>query len=308
MNIIVTGGAGFIGSHLVDRLIEQGHQVVVVDDLSTGRKENLNPQAKFYQLDILNPGLSEIFKKEKPEIVFHLAAQINVRKSVAEPIEDAEINILGSINLLENCKKFGIKKIIFTSTGGAIYGEANIVPTPEEYPLLLLSPYAIAKFTTEQYLNYYYQVFDLPFVSLRLANVYGPKQNPEGEAGVIAIFIDKLLKEKKPIIFGTGVQTRDFIYVDDVVDVALKALNCVDSQAIYNVGTGKETKISDLYQLILKEIGKEVIPIFEPTNSADLQRSCLDCSRIKKELDWQSKYNLNSGLKKTINWFKYTGI
>ena len=188
MKCLVAGGAGFIGSHHVDRLIKEGHKVVVIDNLSTGKKENLNPKAKFYKLDIRDPEISQIFSREEPEIVFHYAAQIDVRKSVKDPIGDAKINILGTLNLLENCREFKIKKVIFASSGGAIYGDADIVPTPENYPEWPLSPYGIAKLTIDKYLNYYYQVFGLLYISLRFANVYGPRQDSKGEAGVVAIF------------------------------------------------------------------------------------------------------------------------
>lgn len=312
MRILVTGGAGFIGSHLTDSLIEQGHLVIVVDNLSNGKKENLDssyfsgakPENKFYNTDIQSPDISRIFQNEKPDIVFHLAAQISVRKSVEEPIQDAETNILGALNILENCRKHKVKKIIFASSGGAIHGEAQTVPTSEEEPTQALSPYAIAKLTIEQYLDYYHQIFNLPFVSLRLANVYGPRQNSEG-GGVVMIFIDELLKGSKPIIFGTGTQTRDFIYIDDVVGATLEVLNYTGcDHVIYNIGTGIETKISDIYQLITKNLGKDIVPIFGPSKTEDLKRSCLDGSKIKRELGWQPRYTLDQGLKKTINWFK----
>ena len=313
---LITGGAGFIGSHLTDRLIKKKHKVVVIDNLSTGRKENLNPaffkkggassEAKFYKIDIQSPKISDIFRKEKPEIVFHFAAQINVRKSVANPIEDAKINILGSLNILENCKKARVKKIIFSSTGGAIYGEAALIPTPESYTAFPLSPYGIAKLTIEKYLNYYFKVFGLAFVSLRLANVYGPRQNPKGEAGVVAIFCDKLLKNEQPIIFGDGRQTRNYVFVDDVVDASILAAE-TNKVGIFNVGTGIETNINKLYQLILKKTGKEIKPIFESTKPGDLKRSCLDCAKIKKQLGWQPRYSLEQGLEKTVKWFKFAG-
>lgn len=302
MKTLITGGAGFIGSHLVDKLIKQGHKVVVIDNLSTGKKENLNLQAEFYQLDILDSQISEIFKKEKPEIVFHLAAQIDVRKSVADPIEDAKINILGSLNLLESCKKFGVKKIIFASTGGAIYGDADVVPTSEKEPALPISPYGITKLTIEKYLNYYHKVFNLPYISLRLANVYGPRQNSEGEAGVIAIFCDKLFENKQPIIFGDGNQTRDYVFVDDIVEAAILATEN-SKVGIFNVGTGIEININKLYQLISKKTGKEIKPIFAPAKHGDLKRSCLDCAKIKQELKWSPKYNIEKGLSKTVDWF-----
>jgi len=228
MKILVTGGAGFIGSHLVDRLIKEGHKVVIIDNLSTGKKENLNPRAKFYQLDICSPKISEVFKKEKPKAVFHLAAQIDLRKSVNDPVFDANINILGSLNLIQNFLqnlKFKIQnsKFIFSSTGGAMYGNADIIPTPENYSARPISPYGIAKLSIEYYLYYYQKVFGLNFISLRYGNVYGPRQDSKGEAGVVAIFCDKILTGATSIINGNGRQTRDYVYVDDVVEANILA-------------------------------------------------------------------------------------
>ena len=303
MKVLVTGGAGFIGSHLVDRLIKEGHRVIVVDNLSTGKKENLNQKAKFYKIDICSPKIPHIFKKEKPEIIFHLAAQVDVRKSVEDPIEDAKINILGSLNLLENYKKLKLKKFIFISTGGAMYGEADIVPTPETYPENPLSPYGIEKLTIEKYLNYYYKVFGLPYVSLRLANVYGPRQNSKGEAGVIAIFCDKMFSGEQPVINGDGKQTRDFIFVDDVVEANMLAMKS-KKPGIYNIGTAKETSINTIFRKIRELTGSKCKKIHGPALSGEQKRSCLDFSKAKKELKWQPKYNLEEGLEKTINWFK----
>lgn len=220
---------------------------MVIDNLSTGKKENLNPEAKFYKADICDTKISQIFKKEKPEVVFHLAAQIDVRKSVENPIENARINILGTLNLLENCKKYKVKKFIFASTGGAIYGDAKVIPTPESYPEFPLSPYGIEKLIIDKYLNYYYKVFGLPFVSLRLANVYGPRQNSKGESGVIAIFHDKMLNGKQPVINGSGTQTCDFIFVEDVVEAALLTMK-IKKSGIYNIGTAKETDINTIFK------------------------------------------------------------
>lgn len=300
MKCLVTGGAGFIGSHLVDKLIEQNHKVVIIDNLSTDKKENLNPKADFYKIDIQEERISQIFKKEKPEIIFHLAAQINLRKSVENPIEDAKINILGSLNILENCRKFKIKKIVFASTGGAIYGEADVIPTPEDYPVFPLSPYGIAKLTTEKYLNYYYKVFGLPFVSLRLANVYGPRQNSKGEAGVVAIFCDKMLTGKQPIINGNGKQTRDFVYVEDVIGASILAMK-KNKSGIFNIGTAKETDVNTIFEMLKKIIRSTCKEIHGPGQKGEQKRSCLDYSKAKKELGWQPKYRLEEGIKETLN-------
>jgi len=303
MKFLVTGGAGFIGSHLVDRLIKGGHKVVVIDNLSTGKKENLNKKARFYKADICDKEISQIFKKEKPEIVFHFAAQIDVRKSVENPVEDAKINILGTLNILENCKKYNIRKVIFASTGGAIYGDADIVPTPETYPELPLSPYGIAKLTIEKHLSYYYKVFGLPYVSLRLANVYGPRQNSKGEAGVVAIFCDKMLSKKQPIINGDGKQTRDFVFVDDVVEANISALK-KDKVGIFNIGTARETDVNTLFKKLRELTDSKCAKIHGPTLPGEQKRSCLDYSEAKRELGWQPKYSLDKGLKKTVEWFR----
>jgi UDP-glucose 4-epimerase len=301
--ILVTGGAGFIGSHLVDRLIKEGHKVTVVDNLSTGKNENLNPKVKFYKTDICNKKLREIFKKEKPEIVFHLAAQIDVRKSTENPIEDAKINILGSLNVLENCRKAGVKKLIFASSGGAIYGESEVITTLETHPARPESPYGLAKFLIEKYLEFYKKTYGLDYISLRYANVYGPRQNSKIEAGVIAIFIDTLLHGKRPTIFGHGNQTRDYVYVDDAVEAAIKAM-AQKGGRVFNVGTGIETSVNELYKLISQKLKKDIQPKFVSAKPGDLKRSCLDSSKIKKELGWQPKYPLEKGLNETIKWFK----
>ena len=221
---LVTGGAGFIGSHLVDKLIQKGYRVVVIDNLSTGSRKNLHTKAVFYKVDIQSFKVAGIFKKEKPHILFHFAAQIDIRKSVKDPVKDAKINNLGSLNLFENCVKYGTKKVIFASTGGTIYGEADVVPTPESYPLKPISPYGVAKLTIENYLHYYHVVHGIPYVALRFANVYVPRQNSSGEAGVVAIFINRLLSGKTPVIYGDGKHTRDFVFIDDVAEAICKSL------------------------------------------------------------------------------------
>jgi len=303
MKILVTGGAGFIGSNLVDALINEGHDVCIVDNLSTGQKENLNAKAKLFEMDITDKKLAEVFAQEKPEAVFHLAAQIDVRKSVADPVADAQINILGSINLLENCKKFGVKKFIFSSTGGAIYGDADIIPTPETYEQKPISPYGICKLSVEKYLHYYHVVFGLPYVILRYANVYGPRQNFQGEAGVVAIFCSKLLAGNQPTIWGAGKQTRDYVFVGDVVAANLAALKS-DKVDIYNVGTSVETDVNQLAEEIKKNISTDLEFSHGEAKAGEQQRSCLDYSKIKKELGWEPKVKLIEGIKKTVEWFE----
>jgi UDP-glucose 4-epimerase len=315
--ILVTGGAGFIGSHLVDALIERGHRVVVIDNLSTGKRENVNKKAKFYKIDICSPKIGEIFKKEKPGIVFHFAAQINVRKSVKNPLFDAKVNILGSLNIIQNfiqhqtshlkhlTSPLKLPTFIFASTGGAIYGKAKKIPTPEDYPANPISPYGISKLAVENYLKFYKENFGLKFISLRFSNVYGPRQDPKGEAGVVAIFIEKLLKRERPTIFGDGNQTRDFIFVEDVVSACLKAMEYKGKKEIFNIGTGIETSINKLYEIISKLLKTKIKPKYIPEKPGDLKRSCLDISLVKRELKWKTKYNLEKGLEKTINSWKF---
>lgn len=303
MKCLVTGGAGFIGSHLVDKLIKKRYKVCVIDSLSTGKKENLNKSARFYKRDICDAMISQIFKREKPEVVFHYAAQIDARKSVENPVENAKTNILGSLNILENCRKCGVKKFIFASTGGAIYGEANIVPTPETYLEFPLSPYGNTKLTVEKYLNYYYRVFGLLFVSLRLANVYGPRQNSKGESGVVAIFSDKMLSRKQPIINGNGQQTRDFIFVEDVVEANILAMK-KDEVGIFNIGTAKETSVNEIFKRLKNLTNSKYKEIYTPVQPGEQKRSCLDYSKAKNKFGWQPKINLNQGLIKIINWYK----
>jgi len=303
--ILVTGGAGFIGSHLVDRLIELGHRVVVLDDLSCGKKENINKKVKFYKIDICNPKIFEIFKKEKPDIVYHLAFQINVRKSVENPIENAKTNIFGSLNILENCRKYKVKKFIFASSVG-VYGNPKFLPIQENHPLNPISPYSITKLTIEKYLQFY-QTQGLDFVSLRFSNIYGPRQLSEiGEGGVVAIFIKKLLRGGRPTIFGNGNQTRDFLYVADAVEAAFLALKA-KAGSIYNVSTNTETKIKDLLNLISKILNKKVKPIYKPLSRGEIISSRIDYSKIKRELGWRPKWSLEKGLVKTISWFKNLG-
>lgn len=300
MKCLVTGGAGFIASNLVDELLKAGHEVAVIDNLSTGKKENLNPEAVFYELDIGDPEISAIFQKEKPETVFHYAAQIDIRKSVENPAESAKTNILGSINILESCKKFGVKKIVFASTGGAIYGDAKIIPTPEDYPANPISPYGIEKLIVEHYLEFYKKEYGLDYLILRFANVYGPRQNPKGEAGVVAIFCDKILSGQQPVINGLGKQTRDFVFVGDVVRANISGLK---KTGVFNIGTGIETDINEVFSELKKSMGSDIKHIFGPEKHGEQARSCLDISMAKKILNWAPDVSFQDGLKKTINWY-----
>lgn len=303
MNILVTGGAGFIASHIVDAYIKEGHNVVIVDNLVTGRKENINPKATFYEMDIRDPKIEELIKKHNIEVINHHAAQMDVRKSVEDPIYDAEINVLGVLNLLEGAKKHKIKKFIFASTGGAIYGEQDYFPADENHPLRPISPYGITKLTTEKYLYYYNVEFNLTYAVLRYANVYGPRQNPHGEAGVVAIFTNKMLKGEKPIINGDGTQTRDFVYVGDVVRANLLALNKIENE-IYNIGTGIETDINTLFRIIRNYINPDIPEEHGPAKPGEQKRSCLSYLKIKSALGWEPQVTIEEGLKKTVDYFK----
>lgn len=303
--ILVTGGAGFIGSHVVDRLVERNYNVIVVDNLSSGKKENLNHEAKFYKLDIQSPKLADVFKKERPEYVFHLAAQINVRKSIENPMEDAETNILGSLNLLENCKNFKVKKIIFSSSGGAIYGDTKIIPTPETTVPYPQSPYAIAKLGVEHYLDFYYKVYGLNYTILRYANVYGPRQNSHGEAGVIAIFTDRIKQNQQITINGNGKQTRDFIYVKNVVEANLIAIT-KGSNEIYNIGTGKETDINNLVSLISlsfhgNKLNRTLKIKYKPKVNGEIFRSCLDINKASRDGFLNNNISISNGLKDMLS-------
>jgi len=301
--ILVTGGAGFIGSNLVDQLILEGNEVAVFDDLSSGKKEYLNPAAKFYEQDINSPEVAAIFTKEKFDFVYHLAAQIDVRVSVADPVLDNKINVLGGLNILENCRRHGVKKIIFSSTGGAIYGEAEEIPTSEDYPERPLSPYGIHKLTLEKYLNYYYQVFGLDYTVLRFANVYGPRQFKGGEAGVIAIFIDNAVKGRESRQFGDGRQTRDFVYIDDVVEALFLAKE-VNYQGEINIGSGQETNLLTIRQNIGAVLAKPLKIEEEAARPGEVRRSALNCELAAKVLNWRPKTDLAEGIEKTIVWAK----
>lgn len=303
MKILITGGAGFIASNIADRYLELGHKVVIVDNLVTGQRENIPAAAAFYELDICDPELKSIFEKERPDIVSHHAAQMDVRKSVADPIYDATVNVLGSLNLLENCVKWGVKKVIFASTGGAIYGEQDYFPADEKHPLRPLSPYGITKLTTEKYLFFYKNTHGLTHTILRYANIYGPRQNPHGEAGVVAIFCTRMLSGEQPVINGDGKQTRDYVFVGDVVRANELALTNGDN-GIFNVGTGKETDVNELFRKIAMHIDADIPERHGPAKPGEQMRSVLDASLIGREFGWQPSVDLEEGLKRTVAFFR----
>lgn len=304
MNILVTGGAGFIGSHVVDAYIELGHNVIVVDNLSTGSIENLNPKAKFYQLDIRDDKIEEVFKLEKIDVVNHHAAQMDVRKSVEDPIYDADVNIIGSLKLLQFSVKYGIKKFIFASTGGAIYGEQDYFPADEEHPTRPLSPYGVAKLTIEKYLYFYKEVHGLNYVVLRYANIYGPRQNPHGEAGVVAIFTSKMLRGEQPVINGDGFQTRDYTYVGDVVRANVLALNYDKSSGVFNIGTGLETDVNTLFHKLKNLTGANCEEFHGPAKPGEQRRSVISYNKIYQTLGWKPEVPLDEGLRLTVEFFK----
>lgn len=306
MRILVTGGAGFIGSNIVDACLQQGHDVTVVDDLSSGKKENLNPNARFFKIDICEEAIGNLFKEGKFDVVSHHAAQIDVRKSVADPVFDARVNILGSLNLLQNCIKYGVKKIIFASTGGAIYGEQEEFPATELHPTNPLSPYGAAKLSVEHYLFFYEQVYGLKHTILRYANVYGPRQDPHGEAGVVAIFTQKLLAGGQPLINGDGMQTRDFVYVGDVVKANMLAL-FYSGGGVFNIGTGREITVKKLFKELVNIVDVNVSERYGPQKEGEQKRSVIDFEKAKKVLGWSPQVFLEEGLRHTVNYFKEAG-
>ena len=299
MKVLVTGGAGFIGSHVVGALIEEGHKVLVVDNLSTGKKEYLNPEATFYQLDIRSPELEDVFRREKPDLVNHHAAHVDVRHSVDDPRHDADVNIAGSLNLLECARRYGVSKFVYASSGGAIYGEPEHLPCDEGHPLNPLCPYGVSKLAVEKYLFVYGHTYGLRYVILRYPNVYGPRQDPTGEGGVVAIFARQMVRGEGAVINGSGEQERDFVYVDDIVSANRLAQDRLHGQ-IYNLGTGVGTSINDLFALMAAMTGYDAEPTHLPPKSGETFKIYLDSSKARVELGWQAEVGLHEGLRRTI--------
>ena len=303
MRVLVTGGAGFIGSNIVDALISAGHEIAIIDNLSTGKEENINPEACFFHIDITDfEALEGIFQNFKPEIVFHVAAQIDLRKSVEEPSFDAEVNVVGSVNLFSLCIQYGVKRIIFSSTGGALYGEREKIPANENSSIEPLSPYGVSKYCTEQYLNYFKRLYGIERVILRYGNVYGPRQDPFGEAGVIAIFTNKILNGETLTVYGDGNQTRDYIFIEDVVRANL--LSIEGKEGIYNIGTNVETSVNHIIELFSKILEKDIKPIYTQPRKGEVYRISLNTEKAKMELGFEVKFTFEEGLRKTIQWYK----
>lgn len=304
MKILVTGGAGFIGSQIVDEYIKLGHQVSIIDNLSTGRKMNINPAVTLYEVDIRDAAkVKEMFEREKFDVMNHHAAQMDVRRSVDDPVYDASVNILGVLTLLECCMKTGVQRVIFASSGGAIYGEQDFFPADESHPTRPISPYGVAKLTTEQYLFYYKAVYGIDSVSLRYANIYGPRQNPEGEAGVVAIFTTKLLGGQQPIINGDGKQTRDYVFVGDVVRANVLALSC-EGSSVFNIGTGSETDVNQLFHHLKKSTGSTAEERHGSAKKGEQSRSILSSAKIEKRLGWKPTVSIEEGLQYTVEYFR----
>ena len=304
MKILITGGAGFIGSHVADLLIENGYEVCVIDNLSSGKPENVNPKAIFYKCDIRDNKLSEIFQKERPQIVIHNAAQMSVRNSVDDPLNDASINIIGGLNVLEASRKTKVAKIIFASSGGVVYGEQQYFPADENHPTKPISPYGVAKLSFEKYLFYYNYIFGIKYICLRYANVYGLRQDPYGEAGVVAIFSKKLLNNEQPVINGDGKQTRDYVYVKDVAAANLLAVK-KDYTGEINIGTGIETDVNNLFDILKKTAGRqELKEVHAPAKEGEQIRSVLSYKKAQAILGWEPKVELKTGLAQTYNWFR----
>lgn len=303
MKILITGGAGFIGSTIADAYLETGHEVVVVDNLYSGKRENVPSRARFHEIDIVSPKIVEVLESERPDVVSHHAAQMDVRLSVASPAFDAEVNIVGTIRLLEAAVKSGVKRVIFASSGGAAYGEQERFPAREEDRTNPVSPYGVSKRSGEHYLFYYHAVHGLPYLALRYANVYGPRQDPHGEAGVVAIFCEKLMRGEPPRINGDGRQTRDYVFIEDLVRANLKAL---DSAYVgpMNIGTGRETDVVTLAAELVALSGKRLTPLHGPAKEGEQRRSVIDPALAKRELGWEPRVQLDSGLRRTYDWFR----
>jgi len=304
MRVLVTGGAGFIGSHVVDRLLQHGDEVRVVDDLSTGRRELVNRAARFQRCDIRSRRLPRLLAAWRPDAIVHAAAQASVSRSVADPDFDASVNISGTLGLVRAAGAAGVRTFLYISTGGAAYGDTSVVPTPEEHPVVPSSPYGVSKTAAERYVECFGPLLDMRTLVLRLANIYGPRQNPQGEAGVVAIFADRLLRGEACLINGDGGQTRDFVYVEDVAEAVLRGLARADATGVINIGTGIETTINDIYARLARAAGVARQAEHGPAKPGEQRRSALAAARAARVLGWTPATALDEGLERTLASFK----
>jgi UDP-glucose 4-epimerase len=302
--ILVTGGAGFIGSHVVDLFVSKGYEVVIVDDLSTGRASNLNPAAKFYKIDIRDPKIRDIFEAERPDYVSHHAAQMDVRRSVAQPLFDADVNILGSINLIECAKEFGVKHFVYISSGGAAYGEPEYVPCDEKHPINPICQYGASKHTVEHYLYMYHANYGMNYTVLRYPNVFGPRQDPQGEAGVVAIFTGKMLLGEPLTINGDGEQTRDYVFVGDCAYGNYLAVTCEHESGIYNLGWGLPTSVNQIFTNLAAITEYNLPANYGAAKVGETRHIYLDAAKAKKELGWAPTRSLEEGLRETVEYFR----
>tara|TARA_B100000315_G_scaffold242428_1_gene264583 strand:+ start:1082 stop:2026 length:945 start_codon:yes stop_codon:yes gene_type:complete len=302
---LVTGGAGFIGSHLVDRLLALEYRVVIVDNLSTGKLKNLNRAATFHHTDITHPTVNDVFQREQPDLVFHLAAQTSVSLSTKDPISDGEINVNGTLRILEAARRHGIEKFIYSSTGGALYGDPEVDPCPDDHLVKPLAPYGMSKYLGEQYLEFYHRLYRLDYTCLRYGNVYGPRQDPHGEAGVVAIFSQAMLEGRQPEIFGDGNQERDFVNVEDVVEANIRAVDKGTGLSM-NIGTGQKTSINRIFELLKSIIGYKWGPVHGPARLGDVYKISLESARAAEKLGWTAQVDLEEGLRRTVEYFRQT--
>ena len=305
MRILVTGGAGFIGSHTVDALVAaRQHQIAVIDNLAAGKREQINPGTRFYEADIRDAAeVGRIVASERPEVMVHFAAQMDVRRSVADPVADAQVNLVGFLNLMEAARQHGLRRVVFSSTGGAIYGEQDTFPADETHPCRPISPYGVAKFSTESYLFFYQAQYGIEYAAMRYANVYGPRQDPHGEAGVVAIFCGRLIADQPATINGDGAQTRDYVYVGDVVRANVAAVTASVTGAI-NIGTGIETDVNRLYGILAEVDGSDRPPVYAAARQGEQRRSVIAAVRAERELGWRPEVTIGEGLRRTYKFFQ----
>ena len=304
MRVLVTGGAGFIGSHVVDRLLADGHAVDVLDNLSTGRRERVNPAARLVVCDLRSARLDDALAAARPDAVAHLAAQAAVSRSVTDPRFDASVNVFGTLGLLDAARRAAVRRVVYVSTGGAVYGDTDVLPTPEEHPTRPASPYGVSKLAGERYLECWAGLTGTPALTLRLANIYGPRQDPAGEAGVVAIFSARLLAGVECVVNGDGEQTRDYVYVGDVADAVARALAHADATGVVNIGTGVATSVNDLYARLARLAGVMRPSRHGPARPGEQRKSVLDASRAKALLGWVAATPLDAGLAKTLEYFR----